>query len=395
MRIHQQPPMRILHVTPTYLPAVRYGGPVFSVHGLCQALVSLGHDVEVLTTNVNGRGVSAVPLGVPVTLDNVRVRYFSSNFQRLYWAPSLARFLRGQIAEFDAVHVHSVFLWPTWATARMAKKVRVPYVISPRGMLVKELIKRRNRLVKSAWINLVEKANMERASAIHATSELEAQEIRRFNWNLPDIAIIPNGVDEIKAFADSEVSTDVRDIIARQPLLLFLGRISWKKGLDRLLEAFALSPLGVLAIVGPDDENLVPRLTRLAKSLNITHRVQFLPRVVLGADKNFLMASAKLFVLPSYSENFGNAVLEAMRCGLPVIVTPEVGVAEIVRNAGGGIVTSGDPDPLSSAINRLLRDPVAAASMGQAGRRFVLARYSWRHIAGQYESLYQRLMAQH
>jgi glycosyltransferase involved in cell wall biosynthesis len=356
-------------------------------------LVALGHDVEVATTNVDGREISPVPVSVPVTLDNVRVRYFSSEFQRLYWAPSLARALRRQIAEFDLVHLHSVFLWPTWAVARMARKAAIPHVISPRGMLVKDLIKRRSPLVKSAWINVIEKSNIERASAIHATSELEAHELRRFQWRLPDIAIIPNGVDEIKAFADSELSTDVREIAAEQPLVLFLGRVSWKKGLDRLLEAFALSPLGTLAIVGPDDENLVPRLSQLARRLNITKRVRFLSRVVLGADKEYLMASARLFVLPSYSENFGNAVLEAMQRGVPVIVTPEVGAAEIVREAGGGIVTQGGAGPLSDAMNRLLRDQAAAASMGQAGQRIVLEHYTWRHIAVQMEALYERLIA--
>ena len=385
--------MRILHVTPSYLPAVRYGGPVFSVHNLCRALVARGHDVEVATTNADGQDVSPVPVGVTVTLDNVRIRYFSSAFQRLYWAPSLTRALRGEITEFDVAHIHSVFLWPTWAVARLARKASVPYVISPRGMLVKELIKRRNQLLKSAWINLIEKSNMERASAIHATSELEAHELRRFRWHLPDIAIIPNGVDEIKAITASELSSDVRNIAVEQPLVLFLGRISWKKGLDRLLEAFALSPLGILAIVGPDDENLVPRLSRLVRNLNLTKRVRFLPRVVLGADKEYLMASARVFVLPSYSENFGNAVLEAMQRAVPVVVTPEVGAAEIVRESGGGIVTPGDARPLSDAINRLLQDQKAAASMGQAGQRIVLEQYTWRHIAVQMEALYARLKA--
>src|SRR5665811_1360685 len=104
--------MHILHVTPTYLPAVRYGGPIFAVHGLCRALVSRGHKVEVFTTNVDGAEKSAVPVGIPVKLDGVQVRYFSSNFlRRIYWAPSLAQALRREIGGFDLVHLHSVFLW--------------------------------------------------------------------------------------------------------------------------------------------------------------------------------------------------------------------------------------------------------------------------------------------
>ena len=114
--------------------------------------------------------------------------------------------------------------------------------------------------------------------------------------------------------------------------MLFLGRLSWKKGLDRLLRAFACTQTGILAIVGTDDENFAPRLAKLAADLKIANRVRIVPRTVAGSDKERLFAAAQLFVLPSYSENFGNTVLEAMRRGVPVVVTPEVGAAEIVRN---------------------------------------------------------------
>src|SRR2546421_472681 len=108
--------MRILQVVPTYYPAVRYGGPIFAVHGLCRA--------------------------------------------------------------------------------RAARNVGIPYVLSPRGMLVKDLIARRSRLAKSAWIRLIERANVEQATAIHLTSQLEAAELARFGWRLPRLAVIPNATDE-------------------------------------------------------------------------------------------------------------------------------------------------------------------------------------------------------
>lgn len=384
--------MRILHVVPTYLPAVRYGGPIFAVHGLCRALVSRGHKVEVFTTNVDGAGKSAVPVGVPVTLDGVQVRYFSGDFlRRIYWAPSLGQALRREIGGFNLVHLHSVFLWPTWAAARLARKAHVPYLISPRGMLVKGLIERQSRFAKTAWINLIERSNLERACAIHVTSELERAELMRFKWRLPRIAMIPNGVEELESAAGAEPSGDVMEISSGQPLVLFLGRISWKKGLDRLLNAFALTSLGKLAIVGTDDEGLVPKMQQLAEKLQIGDRIRFLPRTVLGCDKEHLFAAAKLFVLPSYSENFGNTVLEAMQRGVPVVVTPEVGAAEIVRQAGGGIVVQGDPEPLGDAISRLIKDQALARSMGEAGQRYVLERYGWPSIAAQMEALYESL----
>jgi glycosyltransferase involved in cell wall biosynthesis len=157
--------MRLLHVVPSYLPATRYGGPIFAVHGLCRALAARGHAVEVFTTSIDGPGNSAVPHGVPVMLDGVAVRYFASScMRRLYFAPSLAKALRCAMSGADVTHLHSVFLWPTWAAARLARKSHIPYVISPRGMLVKELIASRNMIIKSAWIGLIERSNLERAS---------------------------------------------------------------------------------------------------------------------------------------------------------------------------------------------------------------------------------------
>lgn len=386
--------LRILHILPSYLPAVRYGGPTFAVHGLCRALAARGHHVEVFTTNINGVEDSAVPLGIPVSLDGVQVTYFPSRIlRRLFWSPPLARALCRDVASFSVVHLHSVFLWPTWAAARSARQVGVPYVMSLHGMLVKDLIRRRSRLAKSMWIDLIEKTNLMNASAIHVTSELEAHELHRFGWELPRIEIIPNGVDEITHSMGAQISVDVAEIAALQPFVLFLGRMSWKKGLDRLLSAFAATNLPRLVIVGPNDENILPQLVQAARNLNIADRVAFLPRTVLGADKEHLYASARMFVLPSYSENFGITVLEAMQRGLPVIVTPEVGAASIVREAKAGLIVPGDPETLGAAMRDLAETEGLAQMLGEAGRGYVAENYNWSRVAAQIEELYARLLA--
>jgi glycosyltransferase involved in cell wall biosynthesis len=381
--------LRILHVVPTYFPAVRYGGPIFAVHGLCRALAARGHHVEVFTTNVDGPGDTEVPLNAPVRLDGVEVSYFPSrNLRRLFWSPPLARALKADLSRFDVVHLHSVFLWPTWAAARAARNARVPYLVSPRGMLVRELIVQRSRYVKLAWIKLIEQKNLERAAAVHVTSDIEAEELRAFNWGLQRVAIIPNGVEDIESSVGAAISTDVAEIAAHRPFCLFFGRISWKKGIDRLLRGFARTRSGVLAIVGPDDESMLPRLIELARELQIATRVRFLPRVVLGADKEHLYAHAQLFVLTSISENFGNTVLEAMQRGVPVVTTPEVGAAKIVLQANGGQVVAGDPGPLGTAIQSLLESSTLAATMGANGQRHVQQKYRWHSIALEMEDLY-------
>jgi glycosyltransferase involved in cell wall biosynthesis len=386
--------MRILHVVPSYLPAVRYGGPIFAVHGLCRALAARGHEVQVFTTNIDGPGISPTPIGTPVDLDGIQIRYFSCPLiRRLYWAPALGRALSHAIGKLNVVHLHSVFLWPTWAAARTARNAGVPYVLSPRGMLVKDLIARRSRFAKSAWIHLIERLNVERAAALHLTSPLEGAELERFGWRLPRLTVIPNAIDEPLS-QSGKIGSDVETILSERPLVLFFGRLSWKKGLDRLLRAFARTPAGVLAIVGTDDEKFSPQLVKLAAELQIAERVRILPRTVIGSEKERLFTAAHLFVLPSYSENFGNTVLEAMRRGVPVVVTPEVGAAEIVRTSGAGLVVAGDLEPLSSAIGLLTADPVLARSMGEAGRRHAAMHFTWSHVAAQMEDLYNSIGAE-
>src|SRR3954468_3967498 len=121
--------LKILHVVPTYYPAVRYGGPIRSVHGLAVALLRRGHDVHVYTTILDGPDDRDVPVDTPVILDGVTVRYFRVPcLRRLHWSPGLERRLQQSISEFDVVHLHSVFLWPTWAAARAAVRHGIPYI---------------------------------------------------------------------------------------------------------------------------------------------------------------------------------------------------------------------------------------------------------------------------
>jgi glycosyltransferase involved in cell wall biosynthesis len=387
--------MRILHVVPTYLPATRYGGPIVAVHSLCRALAARGHAVEVFTTSIDGPVDTAVPYDRPVMLDGVKVRYFASRrLRRLSYAPSLMQSLYREIAGVDVVHLHSAFLWPTWRAARLSHKRRIPYVISPRGMLVKTLIASRNRLIKSAWIALIERSSLEQAAAIHATSAIEAEEIQKFGWRLPRIAVVPNGVDAIDEAARQDApAADIAALAGRQPLVLFFGRLAQVKGLDRLLRAFARTQRGTLAIVGNDYEGLATGLSEMARQLQIDDRVRIVPRTITDAEKECMFAAARVFVLPSYSESFGNVVLEAMQRGLPVIVTPEVGATEVVKESGGGLVASGDAPSLGAAIDRLTDDAAKSSAMGEAGRRHVSERYGWPGVAARMEALYGELTA--
>jgi glycosyltransferase involved in cell wall biosynthesis len=362
--------LRILHVVPTYLPATRYGGPIASVHGLCRALAARGHDVHVFTTNVDGDRSSDVPLGTPVPLQRVNVHYFASQIRRIYYSQPMRRALR-DVRDYDIVHLHSVFLWPTYAAARAAEKANVPYVVSPRGMLVPELIARKSSVAKRIWIRLFEERTFMHSSIVHFTSQREREDARRTGMPIPGAVIIPNGV---------ELSLDRSG--ERCDEILFLGRINWKKGLDRLMEAMRLLPEARLVVAGNDEENYRARLPEL-------DNVRFVGPVS-GEAKNDLLRRSAALVLPSYSENFGNVVLEAMAVGTPVVVTPEVGLAAEVERSSAGVVTPNDPAQLAAALRALLADPARRAAMGRGGRAAVELRYTWERVAVQMEEVYAR-----
>ena len=386
--------LRLLHVVPTYLPAVRYGGPIRSVHALCRALAANGNDVDVFTTNVDGPFDSAVPLGRPVDIEGVKVTYFPSRLlRRLYWSPAMGRALASAVGKFDVVHVHAMFLWPTWAGARAARRHGVPYVLSPRGMLVPELIRRKSRFVKNAWIALIDRTNLEQAAAIHTTSEVEAAHLASFRWRLRQVVTIPHGVDDPLPKSDAPVSPDIASVVGGGAIVLALGRISWEKALDRLIAAVAIVPQARLVIAGNDADGQAAYLAAEAKRLAATTRVNIIARHVEGADKEALFAAARLFAMTSLSENFGLAAFEAMRRGLPVLTTPDVGMAEVVRETGAGVVVDASPQAIASGINQILRDPSAAARMGEAGRARVMALYDWSSVARRMETLYRALPA--
>jgi glycosyltransferase involved in cell wall biosynthesis len=366
--------VRVLQVVPTYFPATRYGGPIESVHGLAKALVARGHTVDVMTTNVDGAGVSPVPVGSPVDLDGVSVRYFHSPFPRLYWSPELKKALQRDISSYDVVHGHSVFLWPTAAACKLATRAGVPYIISPRGMLVPELIRHRSAFAKRTWIGLVERRNFARASAIHFTSVGELEQARATGIPLPSPFIVPNGTTLLE---EREESRDAR-------MVLYLGRINWKKGIDKLIVAMKDVPDADLVIAGNDEENYIPTLPK-------AERVVF-AGAVSGTIKLDLLARATMLVLPSRNENFGNAVLEAMAAGTPVVVTAGVGLApDIVRAEAGVVVENNDPGTLAGAIRSLLDDPFKRTRMGVNARRLVAERFTWSHVAGQMEVAYEQL----
>ena len=383
--------MKILQVTPCYLPGRRYGGPIASVHGLSRALVERGHEVEVFTTDMDGwEQLDPVPAR-NAEIDGVKVTYFPVGFgKRIHRSPDMANALHERVGEFELAHLHGMFTWPCYRAAREAELAEVPYVLSPRGMMVQDLIRRRGRSRKKLWIRAVDRQTIENAALVHNTSELEDWELRKFDFTIHRTATIPNGVHLESFDGDwATVSPEIRKLSKRRDLVLFLGRISWKKGLNRLVEAIGELDRGHLVIAGSDD-GYEGTLRKQIHKLKLEAHVTFLGQVN-GRDKQALFEASKMLVLPSLNENFGNVVLEAMAAAIPSVVTADVGASDLVEAAECGLVVDGDARQLADAIDELLEDSELCELMGTAGYRAAEERFSWPAIAKRFEALYTEL----
>jgi glycosyltransferase involved in cell wall biosynthesis len=234
-------------------------------------------------------------------------------------------------------------------------------------MLVPELIEQKSRVAKTLWLKLFERRGFAGAANIHFTSQLEWDEARAVGLPLPSPIVIPNGVD---VGARPDVPRDERT-------LLFLGRINWKKGLDRVIEA--LPGLNAkLIVAGNDEEGLTPKLRELAERVGAS--VEF-TGPVYGPAKDELLARATLFVLLSTSENFGNAVLEALAMETPVVLSQGVGLADEVVRANAGVIGLDE-------VPALLDDPERRAKMGRNGRALVESRFTWARVSEEMEAAY-------
>jgi glycosyltransferase involved in cell wall biosynthesis len=285
--------------------------------------------------------------------------------------------LRQQIGTFDLVHTHAVYLWPGWAAMYRAEASAVPFIVSPRGMLEKELVERKSAIAKSVLIGFVERHFLERAAAIHVTSRREAAELRKFGFELPPVFEIPNGVN---AADGAEATEGPEAAMPSGDFALFVGRISWKKGLDRLIGALPLTTRTRVVVAGNDDEGYAQQLRAQAERLGVADRITYVGPVYL--------------IVPSYSENFGNVVLEALAHGTPVIMTREVGAADWLHERGVAVVADGTPEALARAMTALDNDAAARQAMGRDGKALVEREFRWPSIATRVETMYQTVLSQ-
>jgi glycosyltransferase involved in cell wall biosynthesis len=381
--------MRILHVVGSLDP--RYGGPSTTVPRMCSALAARGHHVELLTTGPGGR--------VEATVDDVTVVR-----QRLHqprsWAASagLGRWLRRRVRDFDVVHVHNLYLFHTWWAARCCRRARVPYVISPHGTLDPWHLAHHARR-KAVYTWLLEGRALRGAAAMHYTSPEELAYAARHLGPAPRGFVVAPGVDRppVRRLADDGGLAARHPELAGRTLVCFLGRLTAKKRLDLLVEAFAevaaADQDAHLVVAGPDDEGVGAGVRARVADLGLAGRVSFLG-LVAGAAKAALLGRSRVLVLASEDESFGVAVAEALAAAIPVVVSEGVALHREVVAASAGLVVPLAPGPLAAAVLRFVEDPELAARCGANGRAWAWMRLSWDQAATGLEGIYQRVVAE-
>lgn len=389
--------MRVLHVIPSL--SARTGGPPVAVVESALALRNCGVETTIIATDIAvaaaARDRRFGPSGLPSGADALDIRLFPViPPERLVFSPRMYRAIAGEARRSDIVHIHSLFLFPQFAAYRGARAAGVPYVVSPRGAL-DPYLRRRGKLAKTIAGAVWQRGMLRSASRLHLTSDEEARQTRDVAPGVRRI-VIPNGVrwadygDVPPAAAFRRRSLGGSDA----PIVMFLGRLSHKKGLDVLIRAFAIARRGApdawLAIVGPDDERLTPMLRVLARREGVEDRVVF-TGMLSGDEKLSALAAADVWALPSRGENFGNAVVEALAASRAAVISPEVNIAPEIAAAGAAIVAPRSAEAFGAEIGALLRDEPRRRALGAAGREFA-RRYDWSNVAPRMAAMYESMV---
>jgi glycosyltransferase involved in cell wall biosynthesis len=383
--------LRVLHVISS-MSRLR-GGPSVTVHSMLKALGRRGVAAEAVATDDDGGAARLdVALDRFVDLEGQRVRFFPRQTLKYAFSAQMRSWLRANIRGYDIIHTHELFTFAPLAAARLAGAARIPYVMTPHGALDTWGMRNKSRLVKAASIRLVEGPLLAAAAAVNFMTTLEQSRAAGHGLSFRPM-VLPVGIVDPEEQQERTLDP-VNGLTADgRRMLLFLARIHPIKCVDLLLRAFAAleDRESVLVIAGGGDPSVVEPLRRLAGELGLDERVKWLG-FAGGAGKRWLLSRATLFALPSASENYGIAAVEAMHAGLPVIVTAGCGLADFVSRHRAGIVTDGSVCALRSALATLLASNELSRGMGEAGRRAVRQELSLDTFGERLETSYRRLL---
>ena len=389
--------MKVLHVIPSVAP-VR-GGPSHTIIEIVKNLCLIEKvEAEIVTTNDNGDQLLDVPLDKWCEYQGVPVRFFPrfspaiSAIREFSFSASLTTWLWHNIKNYDLIHVHAIFSYCSTVTMAICRQQKVPYINRPLGQLCRWSLEYK-KYKKAVYLQTIEKANLQGAKVLHLTTVQEQKELEQLHWDLSS-AIIPHGLTPPKLIDNARSKLcQLLGIRESTFILLFLSRLHPKKGLDHLIPALThLQEDFVFVLAGsgtPEYEAEIDRLLAKYQLTNRTHKLGF----VSGDKKDLCLQGADLFLLPSYSENFGIAVLEALGAGTPALVTPGVALAPDIELHQVGYVVPQEPKAIGDAITKHFSlSPGEREQLSQKARQFAIENYAWDKIVQQLFTVYQWMM---
>ncbi|MBX3372559.1 MAG: glycosyltransferase [Phycisphaeraceae bacterium] len=380
--------MRVLHVISGM--DHRQGGPTFALFGLAGAQHAIGLDV---TCFVGVRPGDSPEL--PDALARIGVRIIRCGPCRgpLATCPTMRGDLGRAVADADICHIHGVWMQIQHEAVRACRVHGVPYIFRPCGMLDPWCL-RQSRIRKMVYMAWRLRRNLNGAAAMHFTSETERRLVAPLGLRPPGL-VEPGGVDlsEFAALPPRGTFRALYPAVGDRAILLFLGRVHPKKGLDLLIPAFArVRPPGwMLVIAGPDDRDSMGAIRRMVEVERLQDDVLF-TGLLRGEARLAAFVDGDLFCLPSYQENFGVAVVEALAAGLPVIVSDQVNIHDDITRGEVGAVVPCEVDALADAIAAWTRDGALRAAAAARARPFVAATWDWSAIARRWAGHYERIV---
>ncbi|MEM1255554.1 MAG: glycosyltransferase [Cyanobacteria bacterium P01_H01_bin.21] len=379
--------LRVCQVVPSI--NLETGGTSVSVPNLANSLPEHNVLSHLFTLDYPNRGQQA---------DVCNVKLHS------YPAHKLARRVRGlhpvaengledlALYELDIIHNHGLWMMPNLYARKASCKANIPLIISPRGALEPWSLNRSKLIKKIAW-SLYEFENLTSASLFHATSEQEANSIRMLGFRQP-IAIIPNGVNVEHNSCNNSREKLVKNFpkLKDKKWLLFMSRIHPKKGLDNLLMVWKdlqyEFPDWHLVLAGPDSSDYLSEVLNFSKKLGISETVTFTGMLVEDY-KDAALWNSELFVLPSYSENFGIAIAEALAYEVPAITTKGTPWQDLEQHECGWWIDV-DKHSLFDSLHEAMSLPEERRKdMGRRGRKLVESKYSWASVGEKMSIVYR------